>query len=279
VQKLTSGVTTHYVYDAFGRLAAEYTTATPTITAGSYWRTTDHLGSTRLVTTSAGAAYDRRDPFPLGEQIDTYSGRSSAGNYNDSNPTSRHLFTAKERDVESGLDYFLARYMSSALGRFTSVDPENAGATRSDPQSWNGYAYVTNRPLTLTDPDGRCPNCATGATGFGIGFVIGAGAETFRQAKEQFSKGGRIQLDGNKILASGVGTGIFGAAVGIGGAAGVAGGVVERSIDSDSSTAPVSAGDVKADAISGVGGVLVLTCPPKPFIRSYDKPHGVEPRG
>ena len=33
------------------------------------------------------------------------------------------LFTGKERDAESGLDFFGARYVSGAQGRFTSPDP------------------------------------------------------------------------------------------------------------------------------------------------------------
>ena len=44
-----------------------------------------------------------------------------------------------------------------AQGRFTSPDPGNAGAYRGNPQSWNGYAYVRNRALVGTDPDGRMP--------------------------------------------------------------------------------------------------------------------------
>jgi RHS repeat-associated protein len=63
-------------------------------------------------------------------------------------------FTQKERDNETGLDYFGARYYSSAQGRFTSVDPANAGAEPSNPQSWNGYAYAFNNPLKYQDPDG-----------------------------------------------------------------------------------------------------------------------------
>jgi RHS repeat-associated protein len=62
--------------------------------------------------------------------------------------------SGKERDGESGLDYFLARYYSGAQGRFTSPDPENAGAFPDDPQSWNAYAYARNNPLKYTDPMG-----------------------------------------------------------------------------------------------------------------------------
>ncbi len=50
VQKVLSGSTTTYVYDALGQLAAEYSTAGPSGTGGIEFRTTDHLGSTRLVT-------------------------------------------------------------------------------------------------------------------------------------------------------------------------------------------------------------------------------------
>lgn len=65
-------------------------------------------------------------------------------------------FTSKERDGETGLDYFLARYMSAAQGRFTSTDPENASAFLypDDPQSWNAYSYGRNNPLSYVDPDG-----------------------------------------------------------------------------------------------------------------------------
>jgi RHS repeat-associated protein len=63
--------------------------------------------------------------------------------------------TAKERDKESGLDYFLARYYASSLGRFNRVDPMNAGAAPSNPQSWNGYSYVFNNPLLFVDPTGE----------------------------------------------------------------------------------------------------------------------------
>jgi len=67
----------------------------------------------------------------------------------------RQQFTGQQRDMESNLDYFNARYYSSQHGRFTSVDPENAGADPSDPQSWNAYAYARNNPLKYTDPDGE----------------------------------------------------------------------------------------------------------------------------
>ena len=64
-------------------------------------------------------------------------------------------FTGKERDVESGLDNFGARYYGSNMGRFMSPDPVFASAARvMDPQQWNMYAYARNNPLSITDPTG-----------------------------------------------------------------------------------------------------------------------------
>jgi RHS repeat-associated protein len=74
------------------------------------------------------------------------------------------LFTGKERDAESGNDYFEARYYSSAMGRFLSPDWSAQGepvpyASLDDPQTLNLYTYVRNNPLTSVDPDGHafCP--------------------------------------------------------------------------------------------------------------------------
>src|SRR5208282_1118831 len=63
-------------------------------------------------------------------------------------------FTGKERDTESGNDYFGARYYGSSMGRFLSAD-SGVDQDAEDPQSWNLYPYVRNNPLTNTDPDGH----------------------------------------------------------------------------------------------------------------------------
>jgi RHS repeat-associated protein len=66
-----------------------------------------------------------------------------------------YKFTGKERDSESGLDNFGARYYGSSLGRFMQTDPIWVKADRMlDPQRLNLYSYVRNNPLTLTDPSG-----------------------------------------------------------------------------------------------------------------------------
>jgi RHS repeat-associated protein len=70
-------------------------------------------------------------------------------------PKSSCQFTGKERDAETGLDYFGARYYSGAQGRFSSPDPITILPERLlDPQQLNLYAYVRNNPLKLIDPTG-----------------------------------------------------------------------------------------------------------------------------
>jgi RHS repeat-associated protein len=77
---------------------------------------------------------------------------------------SQHHFTGKERDTESGNDYFDARYYSSAMGRFLSPDwsakEEPVPYAKLDnPQTLNLYSYVQNNPLARTDPDGHEECC------------------------------------------------------------------------------------------------------------------------
>jgi len=70
-----------------------------------------------------------------------------------------YKFTGKERDAESGNDYFGARYYGSSMGRFMSPDPITVTSARqADPQQLNLYSYVRNNPLTLTDPSGMIIN-------------------------------------------------------------------------------------------------------------------------
>ncbi|MGC2657447.1 MAG: RHS repeat-associated core domain-containing protein [Bryobacteraceae bacterium] len=114
----------------------------------------DHLGSTRLVTDQNDNVVARHDYLPFGEEMPVgVDGRTSAGSW-DATDLVTQKFTSKERDSESGLDYFGARYYGSALGRFTSPDPLMASARASNPQSWNRYAYALNSPLRFVDPDG-----------------------------------------------------------------------------------------------------------------------------
>jgi len=64
-------------------------------------------------------------------------------------------FAGKERDTESGNDYFGARYYSSTMGRSLSPDPGwFFSANMFDPQSLNLYSHALNNPLVWLDTDG-----------------------------------------------------------------------------------------------------------------------------
>jgi len=111
----------------------------------------DWLGTERLRTLASGVTCETITSLPYGDN------QSTSGACADSSPMH---FTGKQRDIESGLDDFDARYYSSTLGRFISADwsaiPEPIPyADFDDPQSLNLYGYVRNLPTVNVDPNGH----------------------------------------------------------------------------------------------------------------------------
>ncbi|MGA9043135.1 MAG: RHS repeat-associated core domain-containing protein [Terriglobales bacterium] len=115
-----------------------------------YYYFTDDLGSSSVVTNSTGVIQNESDYYPYGGER-AYTLTLANQNYK---------FTGKERDAESGLDNFGARYDSSTLGRFMTPDwaarPTTVPyAVFGDPQSLNLYGYVRNDPVSRVDADGH----------------------------------------------------------------------------------------------------------------------------
>jgi RHS repeat-associated protein len=121
----------------------------------------DHLGTARVITNASGTIQDDSDFYPFGGER---SYLSSSGN--------AYKFTGKERDIESGLDYFGARYYANSLGRFSSPDPKPGSALLANPQSWNRYTYTHNNPLMYADPDGMDIVLATGLSAQDRDYVV-----------------------------------------------------------------------------------------------------------
>ncbi len=110
----------------------------------------DHLGSTSMALTVEGWPTQTSEFQPYGQEINPVA---SANHYK---------FTGKERDTESGLDYFGARYYGSTMGRFMSPDWSVKAepvpyAKLDNPQSLNLYAYVGSNPMSAVDPTGHSP--------------------------------------------------------------------------------------------------------------------------
>jgi RHS repeat-associated protein len=215
-----------YIYDGDGNrvekcAAASATTACPTsgTTGTLYWRGTgsDTLDETDLAGNALedyiffnGARIARRDVsndavhFYFSDQVGSHAvveNATGTGCEQDidyypyggveedycSTPVAQHYkFTGKERDSESGLDMFGARYYGSSLARFMTPDwaakPISVPyADFGNPQSLNLYSYVKNNPTTTRDLDGHCedtltaPICIGGAIGGPPGAVIGLG--------------------------------------------------------------------------------------------------------
>ncbi len=159
VKKVVGSATTVFVYDARGQMVAEYSNQAPPTSGGTSYVTADHLGSTRLVTDSTGTVIARHDYAPFGEEITSViGGRGGVTGYGVDEGL-RQKFTGKERDSESGLDYYLAKYYGSNMGRFMSPD-DGTEHDSANPQSLNRYTYVHNNPLRFIDPYGHSTHTA-----------------------------------------------------------------------------------------------------------------------
>jgi RHS repeat-associated protein len=159
VRKTTGSTSVDYLYDLAGHEITELSSAGAwnrgEVYAGgkhvntyrsstTYFNHADWLGTERARTSVFGSLYETCTSLPFGDSL------SCSG----SDPSPMH-FTAKERDFESGLDNFGARYDSSSMGRFMSPDNLVGVEEEASPQSLNLYSYVQDNPTNAVDPDGH----------------------------------------------------------------------------------------------------------------------------
>jgi RHS repeat-associated protein len=168
-----------------------------------FWAGRDWLGTKRFESAGAGDIMSTASPiFPKSYTSLPYGDAlSSIG----TDPTH---FTGKERDAESGNDYFGARFYSSSTGRFMSPDYSDGDpvpyADFSNPQSLNLYAYAGNNPLTNTDADGHTYNvCPSGATS-GSAQCTNIDDKTFEAEQKQDQANGVSYAHGTISDSSGV---------------------------------------------------------------------------
>ncbi len=146
----SGNVTNEYVYFGGKRIAWRDSSG------NIHYYAEDFLGNSRVVMTSAGTVCYDADFYPYGgERVVTDSCDQS------------FKFTGKERDPETGNDYFGARFYSSSFGRFLSPDWSATVepvpyAKLDNPQSLNLYLYVRDNPESVFDPDGHLQHKAAG---------------------------------------------------------------------------------------------------------------------
>lgn len=211
----------------------------------------DAIGNVRAVTDQAGNIVERHDFLPFGEE---WCGTAPCSNVT---PGQSRRFTGKERDAETGLDYFGARYYGASVSRFTTVDPVYTWQQNLvDPQRWNRYAYARNNPQRYIDPDGRVIATAAGALiGGASGAVFAAiqGRNVWAGAAGGATAGAMFGLVIDTAGTAALGYGALAAAGGLSAGTGLA---VERSIAGE----PLPASDlivaVTAGAVLGPAASL-----------------------
>jgi len=124
---------------------------------GLHFQLTDWLGSRRVQTNAFGQVEETWTNAPYGNYLTP--GYPSGAPLTADDATEHH-FTGKERDTESGNDFFGARYLSNSMGRWLSPDWSDSPdpipyADTDNPQTLNLFGYVGNNPLTDTDEDGH----------------------------------------------------------------------------------------------------------------------------
>jgi RHS repeat-associated protein len=156
VKKIVGNVTTLFVYDATGKMIAEYAINAPQPEPRTQYLTGDTLSSQRVISDGQGVVTSRRDFAPFGEELPgNTTNRQASQGYASANDKTKQKFATYERDDESGLDFAQARFYSDSLGRYFSSDPLLDSARLLEGDSWNRYIYVSNNPIRYNDSKGE----------------------------------------------------------------------------------------------------------------------------
>ncbi len=156
----------------------------------------DHLGSAQLVTDYNGRTYERIEYTPYGESWIEWK------DYSENNYVTPFRFTSKEKDMETGLYYYGARYLDAKTSRWMSADPAlgeyvpTVGGDNSQLPGMGGiynyvnmhlYHYAGNNPVKYLDPNGMWTDNGDGT------FTAQQDDTLWGLAEEQYGDGSRWQ--------------------------------------------------------------------------------------
>lgn len=153
------------VYDAMGKLVAEYNSTT--LPGGTQFVFDDHQGSPRAITNNAGTVIARHDYLPFGEAIPNTLGMRTSGQGYGGTQAARQKYAGMESNEATGMAHTLWRQYDSLSARWTAPDPYKGSMSLADPQSLNRYSYVDNDPVNQVDPDGLMGQIADASMGWG----------------------------------------------------------------------------------------------------------------
>jgi RHS repeat-associated protein len=143
----------YVIYDAFGKLVAEYGVASEGLGGVKYVQQ-DWQGSVRTTTNSNGFVVGRTDHQAFGNDVGYGVGQRSVEQGYSVGKVARQGYGLTERDDATGQDHTWFRKNENQAGRWTSPDPYNGSMNLGDPQSFNRYSYVTSDPTNFVDPSG-----------------------------------------------------------------------------------------------------------------------------
>jgi RHS repeat-associated protein len=115
----------------------------------------DHQGSIATIVadaTGATVANESFTPYGNRREASTWSGSPTSAELNAMNGVTREGYNFQTVLGSMGLNHMSGRVEDAGIGRFLSPDPYTSQPKST--QGWNRYSYVTNNPLTFTDPTG-----------------------------------------------------------------------------------------------------------------------------
>ncbi len=160
--QVAGSLTSVLVYDAMGKLLAEYNSTT--FQGGTQYIFNDHQNSPRTITSASGTVVARHDYLPFGDDVLNSVGMRTSGQGYGGVEAARQKYAGMETNEATAMSHTLWRQYDALSGRWTAPDPYRGSMSIQSPQSLNRYSYVDNDPINQVDPSGLMPKLPDAST-------------------------------------------------------------------------------------------------------------------